>query len=139
PPCARPRIGAGPLSFRALPMPSLQLDGRTITFADGATILEAARGAGVEIPSLCWYPQLSRPATCRFCLVSVGGQGKLVAACSAPAADGMEVETESPAAVANRRDVLRFLLDRYPGAHLANGGAADPRNEFERYVVRYGV
>ena len=120
-------------------MPSLLLDGRSIAFQPGATILEAARAAGVEIPTLCWYPLLSRPASCRFCLVSVGGQGKLVAACAAPAAEGMAVETESAAAVANRRDVLALLLDRYPGGHLADGGAADPRNEFERYVVRYGV
>jgi formate dehydrogenase major subunit len=120
-------------------MPSLLLDGRSIPFDDGATILQAARAGGVEIPTLCWYPQLSRPASCRLCLVSVAGQGKLVAACAASAAEGMEVETESAAAVANRRDVLRLLLDRYPAEHLANGGAADPRNEFERFVVRYGV
>jgi formate dehydrogenase major subunit len=54
-------------------------------------------------------------------------------------ADGMVVQTESHAAVENRKGVLRLLLERYPGDHLTNGGRAQPRNEFERYVVRYGV
>ncbi|MDQ3427287.1 MAG: formate dehydrogenase subunit alpha, partial [Gemmatimonadota bacterium] len=53
--------------------------------------------------------------------------------------EGMVVETESPAAVDNRRGVLGFLLERYPGEHLQNGGRANPRNEFERYVTRYDV
>src|SRR2546430_15104267 len=51
----------------------------------------------------------------------------------------MVVQTESPAAVESRKGVLRLLLERYPGDHLRNGGRAAPRNEFERYVVRYGV
>ena len=120
-------------------MPALLLDGRSISFDPGATILEAARAAGVEIPTFCWYPGLSMPASCRLCLVGIKGQGKLMAACATPAADGMDVETESSAAVANRRSVLQLLLDRYPGEHLANGGRDDPRNEFERWVVQYGV
>ena len=49
------------------------------------------------------------------------------------------VTTESHAAVENRRGVLRLLLERYPADHLRDGGRASPRNEFERYVVRYGV
>src|SRR3989449_5521312 len=59
--------------------------------------------------------------------------------CATKVADGMVVHTESHAAVENRRGVLRLLLERYPGDHLINGGRAQPRNEFERYVVRYGV
>jgi len=51
----------------------------------------------------------------------------------------MAVQTESHAAVENRKGVLRLLLERYPGEHLTNGGRAQPRNEFEQYVLRYGV
>ncbi len=66
-------------------------------------------------------------------------------ACGTPAQDGMVVETDSTAAIDSRKSVLRFLLERYPGEHLAagdgnghhNGDRA--RNEFERYVLRYGV
>jgi formate dehydrogenase major subunit len=120
-------------------MPHLTLNGTSIAFEPGATILDAARAAGVEIPTLCWYPQLPNVANCRICLVSVEGQPKLLPACNTPAAEGMVVRSESPEAVANRKGVLGFLLERYPGDHLANGGRAAPRNEFERYVTRYDV
>ncbi len=120
-------------------MASFTLNGEEIPFEPGATILDAARARGVDIPTLCWYPKLPNVANCRICLVSVQGGGKLVPACGTPAAPGMVVETESAPAVENRRSVLRFLLERYPGDHLSNGGRDHPRNEFERYVTRYGV
>ncbi len=138
-------------------MPTLTLNGKSVTFHPGDTILEAARTVGVEIPTLCWYPKLPIVGNCRICLVSVQGQNKLLPACATPAAQGMVIDTESPPAVDNRRSVLAFLLERYPGEHLANrapheanggngsgaevaggnGGGAHPRNEFERYVVQY--
>lgn len=120
-------------------MPRFTLNGNSIDFAPGQTILEAARAYGVEIPTLCWYPRLPIVANCRICLVAVEGQGKLVPACHTPATDGMVVDTETEACAANRRSVLSLLLERYPGEHLANGGRAHPRNEFERQVVRYGA
>jgi formate dehydrogenase major subunit len=120
-------------------MATLTVNGTSLSFEPGATVLEAARAAGIDIPTLCWYPKLPIVGNCRICLVSVEGQGKLVPACATPATDGMVVQTESPAAVENRRGVLGFLLERYPGEHLQNGGRAHPRNEFERYVVQYDV
>ena len=118
-------------------MPSLTINGTHIEFTPGATILDAARGAGIDIPTLCWYPKLPTVANCRICLVSIEGQGKLAPACYAQAQDGMVVETESEAARDNRRSVLEFLLQRYPGEHLENGGREHPRNVFEEYCVRY--
>ncbi|HEX9893055.1 MAG TPA: formate dehydrogenase subunit alpha [Gemmatimonadales bacterium] len=120
-------------------MPRLTLNGRTVEFEAGATILDVARASGVGIPTLCWYPKLSIVGSCRICLVSVEGQSKLLAACGTKATDGMIVETESDDAVSNRRSVLQMLLERYPAEHLGNGGRAQPRNEFERYVVDYDV
>src|SRR5437868_7894891 len=121
-------------------MATLTVNGRRVPADAEQTILDAARAAGiVDIPTLCWYPKLSIVGNCRICLVSVEGQAKLVPACATKVADGMVVQTESHAAVENRKGVLRLLLERYPGDHLRNGGRAAPRNEFERYVVRYGV
>jgi formate dehydrogenase major subunit len=120
-------------------MAKITVNGNDIAFEPGATILEAARTSGIEIPTLCWYPKLPIVGNCRICLVSVQGQGKLLPACATPAAEGMVVETESNAAVENRRSVLGFLLERYPAEHLQNGGRARPRNEFERYVTQYDV
>src|SRR6266545_329722 len=114
-------------------MPVLKIDGRTLTAEDEQTILDAARKAGIEIPTLCWYPKLPTVGNCRICLVSVEGQPKLVPACAAKVADGMVVTTQSHAAVENRKGVLRLLTERYP---TLNG---TPRNEFERYLVQYDV
>ena len=118
-------------------MPSMKINGTPVEFEAGATILDAARSAGIDIPTLCWYPKLTTVANCRICLVSVDGQGKLTPACYTQAAEGMSVETESPAAKDSRKGVLEFLLERYPGDHLENGGRAEPKNVFEEYVVRY--
>src|SRR3989475_9251465 len=51
-------------------MPSLTVDGRPLSASEGQTILDAARGAGIEIPTLCWYPTLPIVGNCRICLVS---------------------------------------------------------------------
>jgi formate dehydrogenase alpha subunit len=120
-------------------MPVLQIDGHKISIEEGRTILDAARQAGIEIPTLCWYPTLPVVGNCRICLVSVEGQPKLIAACAAKVTDGLVVTTRSHAAVENRRGVLKLLAERYPAEHLRNGGRAHPRNEFEHYLVEYDV
>jgi formate dehydrogenase major subunit len=120
-------------------MARLTINGTSVAADEGRTILDAARAAGIDIPTLCWYPKLPIVGNCRICLVSVDGQPKLVPACATKVADGMVVTTESHGAVENRKGVLRLLLERYPADHLRNGGRASPRNEFERYAVQYGV
>src|SRR6266511_306873 len=121
-------------------MATLTINGRSVSADPEQTILEAARAAGIrDIPTLCWYPKLPVVGNCRICLVSVEGQAKLLPACATKVADGMVVQSESHAAVENRKGVLRLLLERYPGEHLRNGGRGRPRNEFEEYVVRSGV
>ena len=117
-------------------MPTLTINGQSVQVAEGKTILDAARSASIDIPTLCWYPKLSQAANCRICLVSVAGTAKLLPACATAAADGMVVATESDAAVANRRGVLSMLLERYPVEQIPAGGA---RNEFEVLVRRYDV
>ena len=117
-------------------MPTLTIDGRTVTVPDGTSILQAARSLGVNVPTLCWYPELPVVGSCRICLVSVEGNPKLVASCDAKAADAQVVTTESHAAVENRRAVLGMLLERYPVERIPADG---PGNEFEQMVRRYGV
>src|SRR6266480_611276 len=114
-------------------MAVLTIDGYKLSADEGHTILDAARKARIEIPTLCWYPTLSLVGNCRICLVSVEGQPKLIPACATKVADGMVVTTQSHAAVENRKGVLRLLSERYPAL---NGS---PRNEFERYLVQYDV
>jgi formate dehydrogenase major subunit len=125
-------------------MATLTINGKEITAPQGATILEAARLGGIDIPTLCWYPKLPVVGSCRICLVSVEGAPKLQAACATAAADGMKVTTESVAAVENRKSVLSLLLERYPTDGLAEKFAAERGNghhfnEFEQYLRRYQV
>src|SRR6266849_3814475 len=120
-------------------MPTVTIDGRTLAGTADQTILDVARAAGIDIPTLCWYPKLPTVGNCRICLVSVEGQPKLLPACATKLTDGMQVTTESHAAIENRKGVLRLLLERYPAEHLRDGGRSSPRNEFERYVVQYDV
>jgi len=117
-------------------MPTLTIDGRSVTVPAGSTILDAARSIAIDVPTLCWYPKLPVVGNCRICLVQVDGAPKLVAACATAAADGMRVITESDSAVKNRQGVLGMLLERYPTDEIPATGA---RNEFETLVRRYEV
>ena len=112
------------------------IDGRECDVAAGGTILDAARAADIDVPTLCWYPKLPTVGNCRICLVSVAGEKKLLPACATPATEGMVVTTESHAAVENRRAVLSLLLERYPTDEIP---ADHGRNEFEALVHRYDV
>src|SRR2546425_13006192 len=104
-------------------MPALQIDGQKISIEEGRTILDAARQAGIEIPTLCWYPTLSIVGNCRICLVSVEGQPKLIQACATKVADRLDVKTRAHAHVANRHGVITLLSERHQADHHLNGDA----------------
>jgi NADH-quinone oxidoreductase subunit G len=121
-------------------MGTFKLDGKTIPFEPGDTIIRAAWRQGIEIPHYCWHPGLSAPANCRMCLVEIlpkPGQRplmldilewdaevgeyrpkqkpKLQPACYAAAADGLEVLGDtSPNVQRARHDVQEFLLLNHP-------------------------
>ena len=65
-------------------MLNVTIDGIQLQVKEGSTILEAARSAGIEIPTLCYLKDLMPDASCRICLVEIQGNPKLFAACSAP-------------------------------------------------------
>src|SRR5215207_3644648 len=87
-------------------MPTLTIDGRSVTVPEGSTILDAARAMAIDVPTLCWYPKLPVVGNCRICLVQVEGSPKLVASCATSATDGMQVRTESDDAIRSRQAVL---------------------------------
>ncbi|HPW17827.1 MAG TPA: 2Fe-2S iron-sulfur cluster-binding protein [Candidatus Aminicenantes bacterium] len=96
----------------------LTIDGREVECRSGATILEAARGAGIRIPALCDHPGLEPFAGCRICLVEVSGRGGFVPACATPAEDGQVVRTRTPEVLALRKRMLEFILAQHPYACL---------------------
>jgi NADH dehydrogenase/NADH:ubiquinone oxidoreductase subunit G len=96
----------------------LRIDGREVECREGATILEAARGAGIPIPSLCDLPGLDPFAGCRICLVEVDGRKDHAPACATPAEEGQVIRTRTPEIAALRKRALEFILARHPYACL---------------------
>jgi len=97
---------------------TLTIDGLALGFEPGKTILEVARAAGIDIPSLCDHPGLEPFAACRICLVEVKGRRGYVPACSTPADDGMEVLTGTTEVRTLRRGILELILAEHPNACL---------------------
>src|ERR1700732_4506935 len=92
----------------------LTINGRAIEAEKGTLLIEAARQAGIEIPSFCYYEGLTLQAACRMCLVEVEKTPKLQVACTLPVGEGMVVHTESPVVKEARKGTLEFLLTNHP-------------------------
>jgi NADH dehydrogenase/NADH:ubiquinone oxidoreductase subunit G len=110
-------------------MPTLTIDGRTVTAREGAYVLEAARQAGVDIPTLCHHEAVEPWGGCRLCLVDVtrpewGGWWRMVAACLYPAEEGLVVHTSTERVLETRKVVLDLLLARCPDTPLVRDLAA---------------
>ena len=89
---------------------TLTIDQKVITVPEGTTILEAAGGAGIHIPTLCHHPELTPYGGCRLCVVQVDGAPRLAASCVMPVRQGMEVVTENEAIIEARRLMLEFIF-----------------------------
>ena len=88
----------------------VKIDGREYDVPKNSTVLEAARFAGIEIPTLCYLKDINEIGACRLCLVEVKGARGLVTACVYPVNDGMEIFTNTPKIRAARKSNLELLL-----------------------------
>jgi predicted molibdopterin-dependent oxidoreductase YjgC len=93
---------------------TLTINNRRVVAAEGSTILEAARAAGIYIPTLCHHPDLTNVGACRMCVVSVEKARGPQTACTTPIFEGMVVNTESEEARDTRKFVLEMLLTDHP-------------------------
>ncbi len=91
-------------------MVTVKINGIDYEVPAGSTILEAARSAGIDIPTLCYLKDVNQIGACRMCMVEVKGARSLVAACVYPVNDGMEVFTNTPKVQESRRMTLELLL-----------------------------
>ena len=93
----------------------------------GKTLLEAARQLDIEIPTLCYHPDLKPEGQCRLCLVEIGQwpRTRLVNSCTYPVEKGLNVQTHSEKVLEARRLVLELLLARTPKAELIQKLAAE--------------
>ncbi|VBB06329.1 respiratory-chain nadh dehydrogenase 75 kd subunit signature 1 [Lucifera butyrica] len=95
-------------------MVNITIDGQKLQVPKTSTILEAARTAGVTVPSLCYHPELRPEGACRVCVVEVAGARSLVASCVYPVSEGMVVNTNTPAVREARKTVVELLLANHP-------------------------
>jgi NADH-quinone oxidoreductase subunit G len=113
------------------------IDGRELQSAAGTLLINAAKQAGIAIPSFCYYDGLSLQAACRMCLVEVEKTPKLQVACTLPVAEGMIVHTDSPTVRQARKGTLEFLLTNHPlDCPVCDKGG---ECELQDMVFRYGA
>ena len=96
---------------------TFKLDGKTIAFSDGDTVMDAALRAGEYIPHLCHNPEFTPHGSCRVCVVEVNGRH--ASACTLPAAEDMEIDNSSDAIMQQRRSLLQMLF--VEGNHVCPG------------------
>ncbi len=94
-------------------MISLTIDGVKVEVPDNISVLDAARKANIEIPTLCYLRGVNAIGACRICMVEVVGNPVLQAACVLPAADGMEILTNSEKVMKTKRATLDLLLSNH--------------------------
>lgn len=88
---------------------TLVINGKTVTFDKEKNLLEVIRRAGIELPTFCYYSELSTYGACRMCLVEEETRG-IIAACSTPPREGYRIKTHTPQLQAQRKRTLELLL-----------------------------
>jgi NADH-quinone oxidoreductase subunit G len=94
--------------------PRVTIDGRTLEFRPGQTVIQVAQAAGIDVPHYCYHPGLSIAGNCRICMVEVQGNPKPQIACKIPATDGMVVSTRSDLARGAQQGTMELLLVNHP-------------------------
>ncbi len=95
-------------------MPKITINGKEIDFEKGMTVLQACELADVEIPRFCYHEKLSIAGNCRMCLVELEKSPKPIASCAMPAAEGMNIKTNTTFVEKARKGVMEFLLANHP-------------------------
>jgi NADH-quinone oxidoreductase subunit G len=93
---------------------NLTVDGKKVTAPAGTLLIEACKSVGIEVPSFCYYPNLSLQGACRMCLVKIEKMPKLQTACTTVISEGMAVNTESEEIKQARKSMLEMLLGNHP-------------------------
>ncbi len=116
-------------------MVQVNIDGVDMELPRGISVLEAARSAGRDIPTLCYDPRLEPYGGCRLCIVKIDGHGRPETSCNTRVSDGMKITTEDEELKDMRRNILELLLDEKG----ISPDKIDSRKEFYSYLKRYGL
>jgi len=93
---------------------AITINGSQMRGRYGMTILEVAKGKGIDIPTLCHSPELTPIGACRICVVEVEGSRTLVGSCHTPITQGMVIHTHSPKVLEARKAIVELLLASHP-------------------------
>ena len=116
---------------------TLKIDGIDVAIAEDATILQAAREAGVPIPTLCHLDGVTDIGACRLCMVEIAGTPRLFPACVTQVAEGMEVSTNTPKLQEYRRMVVELLFAE--GNHVCSFCVANGNCELQDVAIEVGM
>ncbi|MBE6565080.1 MAG: 4Fe-4S dicluster domain-containing protein [Ruminococcaceae bacterium] len=116
---------------------NVKINGIAVSVPAGSTILQAARIAGVDIPTLCYLKDINEIGACRICVVEATGARGLVTACVYPVAEGMEVQTNTEKVQKARKTTLELLLSTHERKCLSC--VRSENCEFQRLCRDYGV
>jgi NADH-quinone oxidoreductase subunit G len=97
-----------------MPDVNLTVDGKKLTVPAGTLLIEACKSVGIEVPSFCYYPNLSLQGACRMCLVKIERMPKLQTACTTVISEGMMVTTDSDEVRQARKGMVELLLGNHP-------------------------
>jgi NADH-quinone oxidoreductase subunit G/NADP-reducing hydrogenase subunit HndD len=116
----------------------ITIDSITVNAPQGATVLEAARQANVEIPTLCYHKDLFPSGSCGMCVVDIEGQGNLKRACITEVQDGMKIQTNSQEIRLARKNILELVLASHPKDCLTciRHGNCELQNLAEKFSIR---
>ncbi len=95
-------------------MVKFTIDGKEVVAKENTTILQAAKSAGIKIPTLCYHKRMNPIGSCGLCIVEIGGNADPMHACSTPVADGMAITTQSDRLLRLRQESLKLLLVNHP-------------------------
>ncbi len=122
---------------REMEMLNVKVNGIAVSVPKGSTILEAARAAGVEIPTLCYMKEKNEIGACRICVVEATGARGLVTACVYPVTEGMEINTNSPKVRSARKTTLELILSTHDMSCLSCSRSTNC--ELQKLCLEYGV
>jgi formate dehydrogenase major subunit len=111
------------------------INGQSHEFAEGVSILDAAKSVGIDIPTLCHDPRLKPIGSCRMCLAQVEGRPHPLTSCNTALSEGMSISTHTPALEHERAMLLRMLARDHP----ADVFKRFPDKQFHRHALQYGL
>ena len=115
----------------------LKINNIPVEVPKGYTILQAAKEADIEIPTLCYLKDINCIGACRVCMVEAKNRRGLLAACAYPAEEGLEVFTNTPAVIKSRKTTLELLLSTHHKKCLSC--VRNQNCELQKLAVEYGV